>query len=195
LVWQLGAALGVLALFAALLAALVRRAERRRQGTSGSLRWAAGGAWVLAAILLVSGFAVWSATTTVARKLAEDIRGPDDLPHVPVATVPGSTSAEYLKARDIEPRPVATPLDALRALVAGEIDAVVYDAPILKHIILSEGLVGKAVVLPGLFDPQDYAFALPDGSAIRTELNRHLVVRLQGDTWRRRLSQDLGEDR
>ncbi len=183
--WQLAAALGVLI---ALAAALYFPARRRQQ-----LRWIAAGVWLAAALVVVSGFASWAAAAAARDQLAGSIRGPDDLPHVRVTTVPGSTSAAYLKGRHIPFQPVATAQDGLRAVAAGKADAVVYDAPILAHL-LRGGAASGAVLLPGVFERQDYAFAVVTDSPLRAELDRRLAARLEGDTWKRLLARYLGEE-
>jgi ABC-type amino acid transport substrate-binding protein len=183
--WQLAAALAILGGFAAALVLLVRRRER--------LRWIAVGVWLASALVVVSGYASWAAAAAARDEIARSVRGPDDLPHVRVATVPGSTSAAYLKARHIPFQPVATPQDGLRAVAAGKVDATVYDAPILAHLLHS-GQASGAVVLPGVFERQDYAFAVQNDSPLRAELDRHLRARLEGDTWRQLLARYLGED-
>jgi polar amino acid transport system substrate-binding protein len=183
--WQLAAALGVLALLAA---ALLLLARRKRQ-----LRWVAAGLWLACALVVVSGFASWAAVASARDELAATIRGPDDLPHVRVTAVPGSTSAVYLQGRRIRFRPVLTAQDGLRAVAAGKADAIVYDAPILTYL-LHTGQASGAVVLPGVFERQDYAFAVHEGSPLRAELDRHLATRLAGDTWRQLLARALGPE-
>lgn len=183
--WQLAAVLAVLLLLGAGLLLLARRREQ--------LRWVAAGVWLAAAIALVTGFASWAATGAARDEMAAAIRGPDDLPHVSVATVPGSTSASYLKDRDIDFQPVATPTDGLRAVAAGEADAVVYDAPILAHLVRTGGPRGVRL-LPGVFERQAYAFAVHEGSPLRAELDRHLAARLEGETWRQLVARYLGTE-
>ncbi len=183
--WQLAAALGFLIALAVGLYLLARRREQ--------LRWVAAGLWLAAALVLVSGFASWAAAAAARDQLAASIRGPDDLPHVRVTTVPGSTSAAYLKGRHVRFQPVATAEDGLRAVAAGKADAVIYDAPILAHLLRRDP-GGGAVLLPGVFERQDYAFAVVTDSPLRAELDRRLATRLEGDTWKSMLSRTLGEE-
>ena len=183
--WQLVAALGVLIALAVGLYLLARRREQ--------LRWIAAGLWLAVALVVVSGFASWTAAAAARDQLAASIRGPDDLPHVRVTTVPGSTSALYLKSRHVPFQPVATAEDGLRAVATGKADAVVYDAPILAHLLRRDPATG-AVLLPGVFERQDYAFAVVTDSPLRAELDRRLATRLEGDTWKSMLSRTLGEE-
>ena len=183
--WQLAA---VLAVLIALGAALFLLARSRRQ-----LGWVAAGLWLAAAIALVSGFAAWAAAGAARDEVAAGIRGPDDLAHVRVTTVPGSTSAVYLKERGLRFQPVATAMDGLRAVGDGRADAVVYDAPILAHLLKSERSTG-ARLLPGVFERQSYAFAVHEGSPLRAELDRHLAIRLAGEPWKALVARTLGPE-
>jgi polar amino acid transport system substrate-binding protein len=183
--WQLLAALGVLVALAAGLLLLSRR--------KAHLRWVLAGMWLAAALVVVSGFASWAAVAVNRDEIAATVRGPDDLPHLRVTTVPGSSSAAYLKARHIRFQPVATPQDGLRAVAGGKADAIVYDAPILAHLLHTRQASG-AVLLPGVFERQEYAFAVPNGSPLRGELDRLLTARLEGSTWRQLLDRTLGPE-
>jgi ABC-type amino acid transport substrate-binding protein len=60
---------------------------------------------------------------------------------------------------------------ALQSLVAGDCDAVVYDAPILKYQTYQDWS-GEAYVLLASFERQNYAFALPSDSPLREPINQ-----------------------
>jgi len=183
--WQLAAALAVLLALAAGLMLLARK--------KAQLRWVAAGIWLAAALVVVSGFASWAATGAARDEMATTVRGPDDLAHVRITTVPGSTSAAYLRGRHIPFQPVAVPQDGLRAVASAKADAIVYDAPFLRALARS-GQASGTVVLPGVFERQDYAFAVPKGSPLRADLDRHLATHLASDAWRQLLARALGPE-
>src|SRR5690606_827450 len=185
--WPLVLGLGVLAALAVLLAAA--RALLARGLPARGLLALGAVVWIAAAVAVVAGVAAHAAAGAVREELGRAVGSPADLAHARVATVPGSTSADYLARRDIPFRPVAAPDDGLRALAAGEVDALVYDAPILRKLAAGGGAV---VVLPGVFELQDYGFALSEGSPLREEIDRRLVDRLQGDAWRQLRERFLG---
>jgi polar amino acid transport system substrate-binding protein len=149
-------------------------------------------AWMFAALIIISFFTASITTALTVDRLESAIRGPEDLPRVTVASVAGSTSANYLDAHHIAFRAVATPLEGLRTVAAGGVDAMVYDAPILQYLAKHE-LGGAVRVLPQVFDRQDYGIALPDGSALREPLNRALLDVLAGDRWQALLERYLGQ--
>jgi ABC-type amino acid transport substrate-binding protein len=47
-------------------------------------------------------------------------------------------------------------------------------------------------VLESVFDRQDYAFALPQGSDLREPINRAILEYLASDAWRDTLTEYLG---
>jgi polar amino acid transport system substrate-binding protein len=60
--------------------------------------------------------------------------------------------------------------DAIAALVSGEVEAVVYEAPNLLYYANGEGK-GKVTVVGRIFEPQGYGLALPHGSILRKKIN------------------------
>ena len=80
---------------------------------------------------------------------------------------------------------------ALSALAAGRLDAVVYDAPILRHRAIRE-VPGIVQVLPQTLERQDYGIGLPASSPLREPLNRVLLQRLREPPWQSQLNTYLG---
>jgi ABC-type amino acid transport substrate-binding protein len=147
--------------------------------------------WMFAAIIIISGFTAAIASALTVGQLASGIKGPADLRSVRVGTVPSSTSSSYLDEHKISYSSFDTPEAALQALAEGKIDAVVYDAPILKYYV-KEQYAGAITVLKTTFERQDYAFAVAMGSRMREELNVRILARIASDDWRRTLEAYLG---
>jgi len=82
--------------------------------------------------------------------------------------------------------------EALEDLAAKRVDAVVYDAPLLRYEVLNR-YSDKLQVLSGVFDRQDYAFALPQGSDLREPINRAILEYLTDDDWQDTLTSYLGD--
>jgi len=148
-------------------------------------------AWMFPAIIITSFFTASITSTLTVDRLESAIKGPEDLPRLRVATVGGSTSAAYLDRHHVAYRAVATVLDGEQLVASGDVDAMVYDAPILQYVAKTE-LGGRVVVLPNVFERQDYGFALPDGSPLRQPINRALLEELGRDDWRALLARYLG---
>jgi ABC-type amino acid transport substrate-binding protein len=138
--------------------------------------------WMFAAIILFSFFTASITSSLTLQRLESTIKGPGDLADARVTTIPGSTSASYLEARSISYRDAPTVLDGLRAVVHGDADAMVYDAPILQYS--AKRSLGDAVmVLPEVFHRQDYGFAVPEASSLRESINRALLAEIMRDRW------------
>ena len=86
-------------------------------------------------------------------------------------------------------------IDGRRLVAGGELEAMVYDAPILQYLANRE-LGGQVAVLPNVFERLDYGFALPDSSPYREEIeiNRALLRALASDQWHELLERYLGKD-
>ncbi|MEX0654063.1 MAG: transporter substrate-binding domain-containing protein [Phycisphaeraceae bacterium] len=149
--------------------------------------------WMFASLILISTFTAAIASALTVTRLESQVQGPEDLPRVRVATVAQSTSALYLDDRRIIHRSYTTAEQALAALVAGEVDAVVYDQPILQYLVL-EHAPGRARVLPDTFNRQYYGLGLQLGSDLRGPVNIALLDALASQWWRDRRYRYLGEE-
>ena len=147
--------------------------------------------WMFASILIISSFTAAIASALTISQLESGVRGPEDLPGLKIATVPGSTSETYLRRRRLVMRSYQSPLDGLNAVVAGEVDAEVYDAPILRYLTAQE--IEKNVhVLPRTFETQNYAIGLRPNSELREDINRVLLKHIAEPWWQDTLYRYLG---
>ena len=147
--------------------------------------------WMFAGIIMISSFTAAITSVLTVSQLESKVRGLEDLPHIVVATIPGSTSELYLRENHISYKPYGTPLEGLDAVAAGGIDALVYDAPILKYLT-NEKFKGIVEVLPKMFERQDYAIALPSGSPLREPINHSLLEITRREEWQETLYKYLG---
>ncbi|WP_209509554.1 MULTISPECIES: transporter substrate-binding domain-containing protein [unclassified Ruegeria] len=147
---------------------------------------------ILSAVLAVgSTIMVASITAILAsaftlEQIRSEIRSPEDLAKVRVATLADSTSAEYLQRSGIAARSFATLSEVVTSLDADRVDAVVMDAPALKYEILrgrEQGRFQNLEVLPYEFEEQNYAFALQDESEYVEVLNRALLSVRKSPAW------------
>ena len=146
--------------------------------------------WMVASVVGFSALTAVLTTVLTVSRLATNVEGPDDLYRVQVGSVPGSSAAAYLERRRIVFRGFPSLVAAMDALQAGELEAVVYDAPLLQFQALHREGVR---VLDARFDPQNYAFALPPASPLREPLNRALLDALRSEAWREALYRYLGQ--
>jgi len=148
--------------------------------------------WMFVAIIIVSSFTAAITTALTVTQLESRVRGPEDLPDVRIGTVTGSTSEHYLLSKNFSYAKYDSPLDGLRAIANGRIDALVYDAPILRYLA-NKHFRGEIQVLPNRFERQDYGIGLPSGSSSREPINQALLEITSEPEWQTMLSKYLGE--
>ncbi len=147
--------------------------------------------WMLSGIIIISMFTAAVTAALTVDQLRSRISGPRDLPSVRVATVRDSTSEDYLRRRHIPAKRFEDVSSALVALRSKEVDAVVYDAPVLRYLAF-QSYPGEIFVLPGTFERQDYAIALPSGSPLRELINQGILRTITQPTWEEIVSSYLG---
>jgi polar amino acid transport system substrate-binding protein len=147
--------------------------------------------WMFTALIVISSFTASITASLTVGTIQGRIAGPDDLPEARIGSIPASTSAEYLDWRQLPFTAYDAPEEALQALARNDVDAVVYDAPILRYEV-RQGFGENLRVLPGVFERQYYAIALPEGSALREPINRVLLARIAMPEWQNLLQRYLG---
>ena len=148
--------------------------------------------WMFVGIIIISSFTATITSTLTVTQLETVIKGPEDLPQVTVGTIANTTSESYLKQIQISFRSYGSPQEGLAALKEGKIQALVYDAPILRYYI-HQNYIGTLEVLPYRLQRQEYGIALQPNSPLREQINVVLLQKILEKAWQDRLSQYLGE--
>ena len=141
-----------------------------------------GTVWMFVSIITISGFTAAIASALTAFHLSSDIQGPSDLIDRRVGTVAGSTAQSALIRLGVRSRGYQTLGEGLDEIAGGDIDALVYDAPLLLYRAATTHR-DRMLVLPRLFGMQAYAIALPQGSPFRETVNRSLLAVVLGPDW------------
>jgi ABC-type amino acid transport substrate-binding protein len=139
--------------------------------------------WMFASIFLVTLFSATLASSFVVHRLKSEINTPSDLAHVRVAAISGTLGEQWLNAQGFRVRSYPFVIQAMKALRRGEVHALVYEKPILGHMIIEYGWQ-ELRVLPHTPAVRDYAIALPTESPIRKQINRALLKVVQGSDWK-----------
>ena len=140
--------------------------------------------WMFTAVVFIAYFTAAVTSSLTLQQLRGDIKGPEDLPGKRVATVTGSTSAEYLKQHNIQAREFTKVEDAYVALQQAAVDAVVYDAPVLLYYAAHEGK-GKAQIVGPPFRKESYGILFPSNSSKRKPVNEALLKLKENGTYDR----------
>ncbi len=130
--------------------------------------------WMFMSVVFIAYFTAAVTSSLTVQQLRGDIDGPEDLPGKRVGSVHGSTSAEYLRERSIEPIEFAKIEEAYQALDGQRLDAIVYDTPILLYYTAHEGK-GKAQTVGAIFRKENYGIVFPSNSTLRKRVNEELL--------------------
>lgn len=106
-----------------------------------------GGTWMLLAFALMSILAGVIASELTVSRFKPEVRSLAELPRLRVGAVTDSAAAMDAESHGMKPRGFRTETDALEALRARQIDAVLGDTAALKYTV-RESYVGDLVVLP-----------------------------------------------
>jgi len=149
--------------------------------------------WMFASVIMISGLTATIASTLTVSQLESSVSGPDDLDSVGrVGCVSGSTGESYLRDHGLARAAYPNAKEAMEALAQGKVGAFVYDAPILRYLAHNDE---RVTTLPVTFERQDYALALPLGSALRKPVNAALLEITSDDGWHLVLDRYLGAAR
>lgn len=140
-------------------------------------RWA--GRILTAALIIIAlplfGFFIAELSSNLTlSSMKSNIHGPEDLWGHRVGVVRGTTSSEYMSSRSSKLSRFERIDDAYQALLDGELDAVIYDAPNLLYFANGTAK-GKVRVVGKVFALQDYGIAVQQGSIWREKINRALL--------------------
>lgn len=126
--------------------------------------------WILAGYFVFAYFTASVTSTVTVQELQGTINGPEDLFGKEVATVERSPAADYLVGQGLTTVILEDIEKAYNLLESGDVDAVVYDAPVLQHYASKQGK-GKVKVVGLIFQEQSYGIALQVDSSYREEIN------------------------
>ncbi|MFN2114284.1 MAG: transporter substrate-binding domain-containing protein [Anaerolineae bacterium] len=130
--------------------------------------------WMFVGMFVFANLAaVIASELTVARQTTA-VAGVHDLADARVATVTGTTSSDFLDEEGIDYVGAATIDDAVAMLADGEVDAVVFDGPVLQYR-LSLHKSSRLELVGETFSREGYAIAVAPGSPLRHEINVTLL--------------------
>lgn len=134
---------------------------------------------VISSLFIVSIFVANITAAMTVKAIQSSVQSVNDLYDKRVGTTSGSTAAAFLDNRDIRNQGFASLDDLIDAFEAGDIDAVVFDAPILSYYVNTRGK-GIGELIGPVFLRESYGLALPADSELREPINR-LLLRFRED--------------
>ncbi len=147
--------------------------------------------WMFVGLVMISLFTAAAASALTEARLTTRIQNSADLLKYRCGTIGDSTSGRFLTSENISYRDFDKLDDAISALLQGDIDACIYDAPTLRYFSHTK-FGGGIQVLPVRFQSASYAFALPPKSEFRELVNQTLLNEIESDEWPIRVERLLG---
>jgi len=134
---------------------------------------------VVSSLFIVSIFVAQITAALTVSAIQSNIESIADLEGRRVGTIAGSTSETFLDRRGIVPLGSDNLEEMFASFEAGELDAVVFDGPILAYYVRNQGQ-GKAALLERIYRPESYGMAFPTGSELREDVDQ-AMLRLRED--------------
>ncbi|MAS36905.1 MAG: amino acid ABC transporter substrate-binding protein [Anaerolineaceae bacterium] len=148
--------------------------------------------WMFAGIFLIANLTASLSAGATVRELQSSISDISDLRNNRVATVNGTTSAQYLATAGIRYTGTETIDEAYELLRDRNVEAVVYDAPVLLYYVIThEDDIFRTVGQP--FGMEEYGIALPEGSPHRETINRAILSLLEDGTYQQIYNRWFGQ--
>ena len=126
--------------------------------------------WMFTAVVFVAVYTAQLTATLTVRHIQGTINSTDDLPGRHVGTSRDSTAAAYLRDLKAQVREFEDMDDAYKALLDKQIDAVVFDAPVLLYYAAHAGK-GRVQVVGQPFHKEDYGIVFPANSLLLRQVN------------------------
>ncbi len=141
--------------------------------------------WIGLGTLVFASFTAAIASSLAVNELRSEISGPSDLTDKRVATATHSAAETYLPSIGVGPVLVDNIDDAYPLLLEGEVDAVVFDAPVLQFHAAREG-GGEVTTVGSDFQRVQYGFMLdPSDAELRESINLALLDLIESGIYQR----------
>lgn len=146
--------------------------------------------WMMAGVVLLATFTATVASSVAITRVQSVITHPSDLYRIRVGALNGSASAQLLKEMRVHMVPYEDVVTGMRHVQKGDIGAFVGDRITLDYLIdqeFSDTLTRAPLRLEDIY----IAFATPQGSPLREQINRELLQILNSREWRAHMTRYL----
>ncbi len=137
---------------------------------------------VVSSLFIVSVFTARITSVMTVEAISGSVNSVNDLYGKQVGTINGSTAASFLNRREIEFTGYEGLTELIAAFEAKDLDAVIFDAPILSFYAAHEGR-RIATTTGGVFLRENYGIAFPTGSPLVEEVNQALLALREDGTY------------
>ncbi|WP_170783110.1 transporter substrate-binding domain-containing protein [Ruegeria lacuscaerulensis] len=137
---------------------------------------------VVSSLFIVSVFTARITSVMTVDAISGNVNSVNDLYGKQVGTISGSTAASFLNRREIEFAGYDSLDPLLAAFEAEDLDAVVFDAPILSYYATHQGR-RFASMTGGIFLRENYGIVFPTGSPLVEDVNQALLALREDGTY------------
>lgn len=139
---------------------------------------------VVSSLFVVSIFVAQITAAMTIEAITSSVNSVNDLYGKRVGTIEGSTASAFMEKRDLRHRTYGDLEGLLDRFENGELEAVVFDAPILAYYVNTIGQHSAQLTGP-VFLPENYGIALPSGSDLGEPINLALLALREDGTYDR----------
>ncbi len=148
--------------------------------------------WIIASLFVTSIFIAKITTALTVSQLSTQISSFRDLHGKKVGVTEGSTAQAFLQRHHLKTIAYKDIKPLFADVVAGKLDAAVHDGPLVQYFASTEGK-GRSRVVGGVFNPEKYGIAFPQGSPLREKVNLALLRLRENGTYERLRKKWFGE--
>ena len=148
---------------------------------------------VISSLFVVSIFVARITAAMTISAIESSVSSVNDLYGKRVGTVAGSTAEAFLQNRDLNGYALNDLSDVLLAFEDGDLDAVVFDSPILAYYVKTNGARFGQLAGP-TFQHENYGIALPSGSELVEPINQALLELREDGTYAQIYRKWFGEN-
>jgi polar amino acid transport system substrate-binding protein len=138
--------------------------------------------WMFVGVVFVALYTAQLTATLTVQQIHGAIEGPGDLPGKQVATIAGSTAADYLREQKAQVQEFATSDQMFKALLDKKVDAVVTASPLLLYYAAHEGK-GRVKTVGPEFNTAPIAIMVQLDSPLRRRINLALIALRENGTY------------
>lgn len=140
--------------------------------------------WMFTGLVFVALYTAQLAATLTVQQISGGINGPGDLAGKKVGVTRGSTAATVVRKYQGNAVEVGQITEAYALLERREVDAVVFDSPVLLYYAANDGK-GKVSLVGATFRKEDYGIVFPKGSPLRNQVNVALLKMREDGAYQR----------
>jgi len=137
---------------------------------------------MFAGVVFVAFYTAQLTTTLTVERIRGAIEGPGDLPGKRVATLTGSTAADYLRDHYAQVHGFSTPDQMFTALLDEKVDAVLFTEPALLYYAAHEGK-GRVTMVGSSFNSAPIAIMMQLDSPLHRPIDLALLALRENGTY------------